>query len=1431
MKHRLVAVSLLVSIVLFLQTVANAKNEPIFATPLAAEMLDPAAFAQWVDGTESRIEVAEGPRHLLWTRGTAPQWDGMRFGEGRRPGVRHLRVAWMKPLRIGAVLVRGGGQLSVLKSEATYPGNLANDGQWISATRIKGRQVCRDEVQQEEYAIWVLPPQTMTRALRLTHTAEATENIYSGWCGGLFVLEQRVANVAPQATASATSRTESADRITNETNDGTWNAWDNGGEGAEQAISKEHQERIMLVWPQPVRLCGLNALWAGFGAADVQTYVGPADRHPREAGESDWRTVKRFDGIDNQYPRQLGVNWMDFGQAVTTRALRLCLTKVTREEHPHLSGKTKQGKRVWLGDLLALAPLGNAQPQTALLSAPGREEPGHPPIPIRFTLPEAGLVTLVIDDTSDRRVCNLLSETPFPSGDNTAWWDGRDDLGRDTDAARHGIYHAPGQFVAPGPYRVRGLWRKKIDLCYEFSVYNGGNPAWMTADNTGGWLTNHTPPSSTLFVPEKKSPTGKPLVYIGSYVSEGGHGLAWVNLDGTKVGGRGWVGGAWTAAPYLAFDAGGKAIADTYAYVGSAWEKELRLTALTTQGDRPLIKYTFPSKETSVMKGLAVHDGILACSLPMLKKLLLVDMAAARALGEPAIEDARGLAFDRHGRLLVLAGKRLDRYELSLKSKPAALSAPQVLVAAGLEDPQQMTLDDQDNLYVSDRGQSHQVKVFSAAGHPLRTIGKPGEPKAGPYDPLHMNNPNGLAIDARGQLWVAETDYQPKRVSVWTLDGTLVKAFYGPSEYGGGGALDPRDKTRFYYHGMEFTLDWTQGTDRLARVFYRPGLGDLAIPNSFGLGGQPETAIYLADRRYFTNCYNSNPTNGTAIAFVFLDRNGVAMPVAALGAANWWDVLKTDACKSRWPAKVDLKGDPWQNLTLFAWSDSNGDGKVQPKEVTFRKVAGVGGVTVMPDLAMLVSRVGDSAVRYAPQQFTAQGVPVYSLDADQILASGGQPPTSSGGDQVLATPNGWSVFSVAPKPFAPQSLGGAFRGAPRWSYPSLWPGLHASHESPVPDRSGELIGTTRLLGGIITPRRGDAGPLWAINGNQGNMYVFTVDGLFVATLFRDVRLGRPWSMPTAQRGMLLNDLTCHDENFFPSIAQTEDGNIYVVDGGRTSVVRIDGFESVRRLPDAPLSIGSADLRNAEAYLLRSETARQKTQGRETLQVAMLTVAPTVDGKLDDWRGAHWATVDRRGVAAYFDSNSKPYDISAAVAVAGDRLYAAFRTNEPNLLQNSGEMPIAPFKTGGALDLMIGTNPQADPKRTKPVEGDVRLLVTVVKNKPLALLYRAVVPGTREPVPFSSPWRTITIDRVDNISDQVQLARVVGKYEMSVPLTVMGLKLQPGRSLRGDIGLLRGDGFQTLHRIYWSNKATGLTSDVPSEAMFMPQLWGTWNFLQ
>ncbi|MBI3882335.1 MAG: hypothetical protein HY301_20040, partial [Verrucomicrobia bacterium] len=551
---------------------------------------------------------------------------------------------------------------------------------------------------------------------------------------------------------------------------------------------------------------------------------------------------------------------------------------------------------------------------------------------------------------------------------------------------------------------------------------------------------------------------------------------------------------------------------------------------------------------------------------------------------------------------------------------------------------------------------------------------------------------------------------------------------------------------------------------------------------------------------------------------------------AGFGRANDWDVLKGDEFKSRWPGGVNLRGDYWQNQAAFFWSDLNGDGRAQPGEVKIFK-EGVSGITVMPDLAFVASRVTDRTVRFAPVKFTEAGVPLYDFAKGEVLARGVAAPQSSGGDQALVATNGWTVVTLGVAPFAPASVCGVFKGEARWSYPNVWPGLHASHESPAPDRPGMLIGATRLLGGFIEPRGSDAGPLWCVNGNMGPMYLFTADGLFVRTLFQDSRQGKPWSMPVATRGMKLNELTAHDENFWPTITQTSDGVIFLCDGSRSSLVRVDGLETLRRLPESEVRVGESELKAANEWMLQSELARQKNSGTETLVVALRDRAPKVDGKLDDWSGAQWAVIDKRGVKAWFNSDSKPYDVSAALCVAEGKLFAAFRTGDQILLKNSGELPNALFKTGGALDLMLGTDANADPKRTSPVAGDLRLLVTQVEGKPRALIYRAVIAGTRERdrVPFASPWRTIYFDRVEDVSRSVTLADADGNFEFAIPLAALGLRAEAGANFRGDVGVLRGSGGQTLQRIYWSNKATGITADVPSEAVLTPQLWGRMVF--
>ena len=157
---------------------------------------------------------------------------------------------------------------------------------------------------------------------------------------------------------------------------------------------------------------------------------------------------------------------------------------------------------------------------------------------------------------------------------------------------------------------------------------------------------------------------------------------------------------------------------------------------------------------------------------------------------------------------------------------------------------------------------------------------------------------------------------------------------------------------------------------------------------------------------------------------LWLDRQGIAVPVAALGRANDWGLLKTEAFKPRLPAGVELR-----NGCLVHGSDLRlvGSQRRRPRAARGGDVL----ASVLRRLDGDARPVGRGFAGRRPRGATTcrngsppHGAPVYDLAAAETLVEGAQAPTSSGGDQALVDPGGWTILTVAPKPFAPQSLGG-----------------------------------------------------------------------------------------------------------------------------------------------------------------------------------------------------------------------------------------------------------------------------------------------------------------------------------------------------------------------------------------------------------------------
>ena len=98
------------------------------------------------------------------------------------------------------------------------------------------------------------------------------------------------------------------------------------------------------------------------------------------------------------------------------------------------------------------------------------------PVAIRYRMPLDGFATLVVEKPDGTRIRNLISNYPRKQGNLLDRWDGTDDNGR---------------LVPPGNYQVRGLYHGPLDILYQFSYGNPGNPPWETSDGKGNWLQGY----------------------------------------------------------------------------------------------------------------------------------------------------------------------------------------------------------------------------------------------------------------------------------------------------------------------------------------------------------------------------------------------------------------------------------------------------------------------------------------------------------------------------------------------------------------------------------------------------------------------------------------------------------------------------------------------------------------------------------------------------------------------------------------------------------------------------------------------------------------------------------------------------------------------------------------------------------------------------
>lgn len=678
------------------------------------------------------------------------------------------------------------------------------------------------------------------------------------------------------------------------------------------------------------------------------------------------------------------------------------------------------------------------------------------------------------------------------------------------------------------------------------------------------------------------------------------------------------------------------------------------------------------------------------------------------------------------------------------------------------------------------------VRVYDSKGKQLRTIGHPGGQTIGPWDPEKFQQVETLFADHKGQLWVVESQDMPRRIVQFGADGGLLREFLGNTHYGGAGVLDPADKSRLFCNHLEFAIDWETGRSRIRNMLANWLPADL-VP------------VRYKGQTYLTSTPLSHQATGqVAVLYRYDESRGTATLAAAFGEANAFDPLKVPRILTRLEA-----GKVARDYT-FLWSDTNSDSQVDPDEVTFE-------LKSPESQSVRVGRFNDQlrcwagSQVYQPREVLPNGVPVFEKLASPAPRAGTFE-WDNGDLLALSAPSDRPVRYGEGR--AQETRGISRDGQIRWRYPTEHSGVSGLW---LPPWEAGYVSNEFGVIGHATARAGDLGEFVVVHGNNGQWKIWTADGFLAGQILRhkfDPRSIVESSLPNAERGMSLDNLTAGQEHFHGYFTQTPDGRSYIVHGGNYIIVsEVVGLDRFQRLAGEVI-VSAEDVRRVREH--HEELARREARSHARL----LDCLRVKDGQVPD-------VAEQDGVKFGIGYDEK-------------NLYVRWNVVGHGRLSNSGTDFHRYFKTGACLDLQLGVDEGANAGRRAPVAGDLRLLFTVAEGKPQAVLYQPVAddaaPGEAWEA-HTEAGGTTRFDRVVRLTETIlQHTQHPGdqySFSAAIPLKALGWKPVDAQLLSCDWGVMTSDeGHTVKRRIYWSNSLATGTTDEAWEARLEPHLWGT-----
>jgi len=1028
------------------------------------------------------------------------------------------------------------------------------------------------------------------------------------------------------------------------------------------------------------------------------------------------------------------------------------------------------------------------------------------PVSFAVTVPPGHkFVTVAVDDTNGVRVRNLLDavEVAKLGGKLDATesqvlsveWNGLDDRGRP---------------LSDGVYRIRGCSHPGLKCVYEYSFLNPGTPPWEGYPNSG-WGGDHGFPHAIACL--RGHGVGQWRVAIGGTIGEGGTASFAIDANDRKC--KAFNHG-WNGAKALAASDGMLWICESgskYLY-RVTYHDSKQIAFKSASGPKPTLGFDVDPWGIALGKTRAavlLHDE----KQPKKERVVIFD----KNTGDNRVEipltvpgRRNGLAFAADGTTLFVS---TNDGMFALITTDAKL-VPKSVTFDGIEKPGPLATDKDGNLYVLDRGADYRVKVFSPEQKLLREIGtKGGQGDRLEFDPAALRGVEAISVDDDGNLWVAENgdlDNNPgrgfvRRIAVWDRAGKFVKDFVGTTWYGANNTcLHEQDPTLALGYGVIYKVE--------------PGKKPGYRPWKYLTHGQPiDSPLWHGTGSPGTlfgsvRMFRSN-VSGKEREYV-LQMNGFPILFQADDAGEYRPILSIGSHEHN-KMFPQVKDEP---KALFLWTDTNGDAKPQSDE--FQRVPGSNysvhffmgwGYPPPRDLAWFVE-----GLELKPVRFTDRSVPVYDVAKASRLATP-QLYLQVGKHLMATVPGKWD------SPEAGYFFAGNYQftdltGKTVATYRCNWPGVHASWQSAIakPGQTGRTVGELFIAGSADTG--GEIGHVVCPQGNQGQSFLLSEDGLFVGTLFKDTRQNPKGWGAKEEFGADWSDITLMSECFGGWFGRQGDGKVrYMFGRNGCHVVRVEGLDAVKRF-------------DAGAVELKGPTAAGKPALKADPVDRVLRV-PNVKGRFPafkvDGDVAEWKDVPRREIKVGDDIVAK-----VAVAHTLEYLWILAEVEDPSPWKNAGIDAKLAFKTGDAIDINIGPT---GIDRGAPIAGDVRILIAPGLKKPVVMAYRPVKPGAKpdEAFKFESPVKAHTFASVVPITDaQVAFKETKTGYVVEVRLSCDQINLkhaESGLRLRGDVGVLWGNdaGMVTERRSYLFNRGPAATvvSDTPTEAELHPAQWGIW----